>query len=133
MPKYYTTFLFRGVTNPRTLHCTHKYLGELNAQDLNLVEYLLAEYFQIPRRAPLWLFTIEDFFGPQKDIRVLKVPPFFTDPLASLREKLSKIRKDDYPYTPHVTTGTREFLDIKMDRYALVSNEEGVKWSIALE
>jgi 2'-5' RNA ligase len=100
---YWTEFVFE----PRVghLHCTHKFLGE----DVTLSEVMavLARYFR-HHRVPKFTvpFCVEEFFGPEKNIRVLCPPAGFgaSHFLPELRWKLDMFAPDTYPYRPHVTT-----------------------------
>lgn len=105
---YWTCFAYEGIL-PDTLHCTHKYLGDQTPEAVEQITAILDAYFVTPfdtRTTPTIIFKREEFFGPNKDVRVLRpesddVSWFFLD----LRKQLDAFAEDRYPeLKPHVTT-----------------------------
>lgn len=116
---YWTCFAYAGV-EPGALHCTHKYLGEQQDEDLGRIQAILESYFATPRKVPTVVFRREDFFGPDGDVRVLR--PESDDAswfLLDLRKRLDTFAEDDYPeIKPHVTT-TLDAVMMPFTRYCL--------------
>jgi SPP1 gp7 family putative phage head morphogenesis protein len=124
--KVYTAFLFKGVSDPNKLHCTHKYFGEITSDQLadilRLVDNYFSEYTPIP---PKVNFTVRKMFGEDETIPVLCPERYnLWDFLPTLRESFIRFRKDDFSYRPHVTTDL-DGVVLPIDRYAIVT-EDGV-------
>jgi SPP1 gp7 family putative phage head morphogenesis protein len=118
--KVYTAFLFKGYPNPDTLHCTHKYIGEVDSWMLSVISEIISNYFDKPRVAPSIVFEQEAFFGEDNDVRVL-IPKEYNkkDFHPHLRSALECFRKDDFDYRPHVTT-TFDKVDFPIVSYDLI-------------
>lgn len=125
MSKFYTAFLY---DTEAAVHCTHKYLGTLDNNQLIEVTMILDSYFKKPRTLPRVAFDQPDLFGFNKDIRVL-VPTVWNtkDFLPDLREKLQPYKRDDYDYRPHISTGARKLLVDRFAYYALMTGPVVVK------
>lgn len=127
-PKYYTAFIYNPVgVNPDILHCTHVFLGELSEENLNEVVREIDQYFLKPRKLPRVSFTREEFFGPEKDIRVLTPENIAEDPFfPELRETLYRFKKPDFNYRPHVSTQLHK-MDLNFHSFALITKAGIVK------
>lgn len=126
-PSYWTCFYYEDYT-PDELHCTHKFLGKQNSQDVKTILKILDNYFKANPFNPFKIvFGKEEMFGPDKDIRVL-VPNDTKDKdlfLMDLRKRLDKFKKDDYPeFRPHVTTVTLNKVDKPFKGYALLYGKD---------
>jgi 2'-5' RNA ligase len=138
--KYYTTFLFAGHPDPNDIHCTHRYLGELDDFELKAVLKLLTDYFaKSDEFAQLRdiEFATPDFFGSDRDIRFLRPHTRLEARvvealLPDLRAQLDPFAGGfDYgEYKPHVTT-ERNKITSRIDSYALVGSGGVViaKWN----
>jgi len=123
--EYCTMFVFDE--NHDDLHCTHKYLGELDETNLRAVKLILNYYFnKNPFESFEVKFDTEKMFGKEKDERVLTtsaaVSKFFPD----LRSLLDLFRADDFDYNPHVTTD-EEVIKKPFTRYVLVCDDKVVE------
>ena len=119
---FWTCFAFDGI-EPDDLHCTHKFLGEQSPGQLAEIKDVLEKHFRDnPHRTFTHRFSEPEMFGPNKDVRVLRletheIPPEF---LPDLREQLDRFRDDNYlgGYKPHVTTD-QDVIDRPLSRYCL--------------
>lgn len=128
MNKWYSAFLFRGITS-KQLHVTHKFLGDQTEENTVDIVDILDDYFSAPRRVPQVVFNKEAFFGENSDQRVL-LPQGGTAELLlpDLREILDPYRRDDFTeYLPHVTTNL-DTVQHSMDRYALMCDGRVVRF-----
>lgn len=118
---YYTAFLYEGYS-PSRLHCTHKYLGFLDSAQLaEVLQILEKEFTERPFSPFLEKFAMEDWFGPNRAIRVLKAEGWNDfDFRLGLREALNRFRTDDYDYSPHVTTLELNKVEEPFSSFALV-------------
>ncbi|MDB4330334.1 hypothetical protein N9948_01290 [bacterium] len=121
-PTFWTTFSFKG-TDPKDLHCTHKFLGEQNDPSVKKILITLDNYFsKNPFKSFKTVFGKEEFFGENAEVRVLT--PFEYNEknfLLDLKNKLNKFMPDDYPdYKPHVTTETIKRFDFPITGYCLL-------------
>jgi hypothetical protein len=132
--KYYTAFIYAD-TEKTGLHCTHKYLGELTEEQKAFVEAMVTGYFSVhdvSKEVQPVCFCVEDWFGPKKDIRVLR--PDSVDPdvwLLGLRLKLGALKKDDYPiFNPHISVPLGiVMIEKPFSHYALMSKGKVIrKW-----
>lgn len=122
--KVYTAFLYDPEAR---LHVTHKYLGEQRQEEIDRIDALLEYYFDTPREFPCILFNQRDWFGPKKDIAVLRPDPVvrWEDALfPDLRALLEGYRPDDFgAYAPHVTTEAAQIY-MPFKYYALMSGDK---------
>lgn len=118
-PKYYTAFLFHKKLASR--HCTHKYLGALDASELFAAIACINTFDPTEYEAPVAVFDKEENFGTEeKPLRVLVTPAKAAfDGFAPLRNLLDAIKLDDFPYTPHVTTDSGAAIDLPLTHYGL--------------
>lgn len=123
--KYYAAFIYDKTASDYVLHCTHHYLGELDRDQLRQVEKMIDGYFLKERELPHVAFNQIDYFGPEKDIRVLRpLKTSVADFLPDLKAKLEGFRKDDFPeYKPHVSTEQMSSIDKPFQHYALISKK----------
>lgn len=125
---YWTCFAFDGYT-PDELHCTHKFLGELNDDQINGIQLLLELGFMEgsslkPSQSIQVTFDTEDFFGESKDVRVLKPSKDVRSlMLPDLKKVLDEYREDDHEWSPHVTTNM-PIVDMPLTRYCLCRGDE---------
>lgn len=127
--KVYTAFLFDGYPDSNVLHCTHKYIGDVDNETLSEIRGIIGNYFKTSKLAPSIVFEQEAFFGEDSDVRVL-IPKEFNkeDFHPALRSALDSFRKDDFDYSPHVTT-TLDKVNFPISDYALlVDGETSVSW-----
>lgn len=105
MAKYYWTCFGFEKIDPAKMHCTHKFLGELDFNDLCWVKNIVDDYFSMrkPPKPKTIIFSEPEYFGKDNDILVLL--PKERPPLLSwLRVQLDQFRDDDfYPYKPHIS------------------------------
>jgi hypothetical protein len=117
-------FLFDGVNHPDILHVTHHYFRTI--KDPKVIIKVLEKYF---KTHPLHDFTPsfknEDFFGDDKDVRVLRPPNqqkrmFLLD----LKDQLDKLEKDKFrEYKPHVSVSSNvDKVNFPIINYALVQS-----------
>lgn len=130
---YYTAFLFDHV-RPTNAHVTHKFLGDLDPVDVSPIESLLASYFRneflFKGKIQTFEFDTIDWFGPNKNIRVLKAGNFL-DPFKDLRLALGAYRKDNYLFSPHLTSEVITVgAKLRPDRYSLVDSKRGEVWRV---
>jgi 2'-5' RNA ligase len=128
-PKFWTCFYYEG-HHPDLLHCTHKYFGDLNKNEISVVTRILDNHFENnPFKSFKVNFGKEEMFGQDKDVRVL-VPTDnknYDKFLIPLRDKLNKFKTDDYDkYRPHVTTNINK-VDLPFKGYALMYGGEFLK------
>ncbi len=131
-PTWWTCFYYDGFT-PDDLHCTHKFLGVLEDTAVEEVKKILDQYFNSKPFTPFKVsFCREDFFGPDKDVRVLT--PIEYNPenfLLDLRSRLDNYKEDNYPdYRPHVTT-EKPIIDKPFYGYALMYDDKIIKSYVA--
>lgn len=119
-PKYYTAFLFHKKLASR--HCTHKYLGALDASELFAALASINTFDPTEYEAPVAVFNEERNFGTEdKPLRVLvtPTPQAFEKDFGALRNLLDMHKPDDFPYTPHVTTDSGAAIDLPLTHYGL--------------
>ncbi len=130
---YWTCFAYDGVV-PDDLHCTHKFMGEQTPEAVrDIVETLDRHFAANPFQPFTQRFDREEFFGPDKDVRVLrpasdKVPSTF---LPGLRAQLDPFMVDRYGggYKPHVSTDD-DAVEQPFTRYCLCQGDKILKeWS----
>lgn len=125
---YWTCFAFDGI-HPDDLHCTHKFFGEQTDEAAQRIKTTLDNWFAEHPYEPFKLpFTEEDWFGADKNVRVLKpvAKPrsFGTVFLMDLRKALDAYAKDNYPsYQPHVSTPDREEVSMPFTRYCFCQGD----------
>lgn len=126
---YCTMFLFDGVDKPDILHVTHKYFGKGFKDDKEIIEALEKYFKKNPFKSFTEVFDKEEFFGPDKDIRVLR-PSSNKKFLPDLKEELEKIIVDKWPeYKPHTTVSANvDCIDYPIVDYVLVKGGK-VVWS----
>lgn len=128
MSKYYTAFIF---DENGTVHCTHKYLGELTENYYDDIISDITHYFEeTAREMPCLLFDQRQWFGKNGDIAVLTLNPeevWKPHMMLDLRDRLSRYREDDYDsYKPHVTTSAvREWRPFRY--YALMTGKTVIR------
>lgn len=123
---YWTCFAFQDET-PDELHCTHKFFGEQDLGVLEDIKKVIKEYFEaFPFTAIQACFDTEEFFGENKDVRVLRlaededIEKFHLD----LRAKLDAFATDRFPeYKPHVTTDL-PLVEKPLTRYCLCQGDK---------
>ena len=107
---YWTAFFFSKNISPNDLHVTHKYLGDLSAEDFIYAQQVLHAHFAVfPFKAFKSKFDIRDTFTDgDKPVTVWKTKKFNADHnFETLRDELGELREDDYDsYQPHVTSPT---------------------------
>lgn len=123
--KYYTAFIFAD----SEIHCTHKYLGTLGAEELSDVEAVISRYFSRPsnRVFPVITFDKRAMFGPDGTIPVL-LPSDMDEAVLLLkpvlRARLNRFKTDTFGgYKPHVTT-TADKVEQFIVAYALCSGKK---------
>ncbi len=138
MDKFYTGFFFQKsikTFHPTDLHCTHKYLGELSADQIELVidycEGYLNSQPAIPFPRAVFDFpeTFSNLSTSGGSIRVLKSTSYnWAEWFPSLRTALDRFRKDEFPFahfTPHVSTPHLNRINEPFACYALVNSTRG--------
>ena len=118
---WWTCFFYEDI-DPDELHCTHKYLGELNNKEILEVKNIITSYFEHNKFNPFKVcFNKINFFGEEKNVRVLTPTLYNKDMfLLTLRKKLNFFRKDNFDsYRPHVTTD-KDVVDLPFKGYALL-------------
>lgn len=126
---WWTCFYYKG-ENISKLHCTHKYFGDLTPEQVSVAKKDLGKHFKNNEYTPFKVtFDQEEFFGVDKDIRVLTPKDFpETEKRLDLKKDLGKIVKDNYPdYKPHVTDETRKSISKPFVGYALMYGDDIVK------
>lgn len=133
--KFYLAFAYKDHENVDTKHITHTYCGELDSFELTKLIQLCDNYFNAnPFKGFKVEMNQEEFFGPEKDIRVLR-PLKPSDDSSSYLPKLSKLLKDfgfnrsafkDEKYKPHTTTDLPEIKDT-INRIGIYSGNSIVK------
>lgn len=128
MKNYYWTCFGLKDKDPKDMHCTHKFLGDLSDSDLIDVKFII-DYFweqRQPEKPKNVLFNIPVLFGVKHDIPVL-VPLEFPALLGWVRAQLDFYRDDDFPsYRPHITVDEHtadEFIEAKFTHYYLCKGE----------
>jgi len=127
-PTYWTCFYYEGDT-PSDLHCTHKFLGDLEDDAVDEIKELLIQYFKKKPFKPFQItFNTEKLFGTDKDVRVLTPTEYNKENLLlDLRSKLDKYREDNYSsYKPHVTTKDKVIIDKPFKGFALMFGDNKV-------
>lgn len=129
-PYYWTTYLFEGI-DPNDLHVTHKFLKSQSEEDKEDILSILNEYWNknvFESFTPV--FDTEDFFGENRDIRVLRCNDSRFN-RTDLRDKLDKFAEDQHgSYKPHVTTDLPR-LKKKIIGYAFMYGKHPIKiWGI---
>jgi len=126
-PTWWTCFYYDGET-PSDQHCTHKYFGDLEDKAVEEVKKLIVQYFQKKPFKPFQMtFNNEEFFGPEKETRVITPKEYNKDNLMlDLRSKLDKFKEDNYPdYQPHVTTH-KKILEKPFSGFALMFGDDKI-------
>lgn len=126
-PTWWTCFYYEG-ESPSDQHCTHKYFGDLEDKAVEEIKKLLVQYFDKKPFKPFQItFNKEDFFGPEKETRVLTPTEYNKENLLlDLRSKLDKFKEDNYPnYKPHVTSD-KEILEKPFKGFALMYGDDKV-------
>jgi len=126
---YWSCFGFEDEI-PDDLHCTHKYFGEQDADTIKEITQVLDDHFkEEPFKDINAVFDEEDFFGEDKDVRVLSLAEdedknkFLLD----LRSKLDAFAEDRHPeYKPHVTTDL-PIVDKPLTRYCFCQGDNILK------
>lgn len=126
--KVYTAFLTSDINI--TLHCTHKYLGDLEDYTIALVKGIIGGYFHSHGGFTSFekRFDVPDKFpkspGSLEMVSVLKSQ--MSVPYPRLRGLLDSIRDDDFPfYQPHITllpNMFQKYLDVEFKSYALIAD-----------
>lgn len=126
-PTWWTCFYYEG-ESPSDQHCTHKFFGDLEDKAVEEIKKLLVQYFDKKPFKPFQItFNKEDFFGPEKETRVLTPTEYNKENLLlDLRSKLDKFKEDNYPnYNPHVTSD-KEILEKPFKGFALMYGDDKV-------
>ena len=122
-----TMFMFEGCDIPDVLHCTHHYMGKgLTDKDIEKIKDILIEYFkEKPFKTISKVFDKEEFFGENKDVRVLR-PESKTGLLLDLRDQLNQLYPDKWPeYKPHVSVSQNvDKIDAPIVNYILCKGGE---------
>lgn len=121
-----TMFLFDGVdvSFKDALHVTHKYFPTDEHKD-KIIE-VLKSYFSEKSFVPfVENFTELDFFGKDKDVRVLR-PKSNKKFLLDLKDRLDEIEEDKWgEYKPHVSVSSNvDSISPKLGRYILCRDAE---------
>lgn len=128
-PYYWTAFAYEGL-DPNDYHCTHKFLGDLSAEDAISIGNILVDYFdQNPFQSFTARFDKEEFFGENEDVRVLTTDEPVNSFLPELRNKIN-FREDDFSYNPHVTDDDAKEIELPFQRYVYMRGKEIlVEWT----
>lgn len=121
----WTCFAFKDHI-PDDLHCTHKFMGEQSPEAIEEICNILDSYFEAQPFGPFQvLFKEEDWFGQNKDVRVLKPSQEAgKEFLPDLRKQLDPFMKDWYDgWKPHVTTDMAE-VNMPFTRYCLFQGDK---------
>jgi hypothetical protein len=124
MRKYYTAFLFEGIDDPKELHCTHKFLGQLSEAEAIVVASGIEEEYREHRfQVPYVQFTRREKFGARKNIPVLlpKDPGVGELLLPRLKSFLDRFKIDEWAYNPHVSTLATK-ITMRFGAYALITD-----------
>jgi len=127
-PAYCTMFGFAGVPL-KALHCTHKFLGDLDDDQAAEAAWIIRRWFDTNGAyRPAVEFNEPAMFGPQAQTRVLRAAdPGDLQQFAPLRERLDPLRQDNYgSYEPHVTTQVHREVTLPIDRYVLSYDYEPI-------
>ncbi len=130
--KYYTAFIYADTTPQNPIHCTHVYFGEIPDYVTARIVGILDTYFHTPTTFPQVDFAKPEFFGKNKDIRVL-LPEVeeLNIIFEMLRSLLLCFIGEDVDrfdrYRPHVTT-EKDRVDAPFLGYALMSGSEVVRF-----
>lgn len=123
MMTYWTAFAVKG-HYPREVHCTHKYLGELEPWEAEeLMRVLERWFFAYPFQPFSRLFTRRRLFKDQRVLLPVFEPVMPIVELDGLRARLDCFRADDFAHRPHITT-RESFVWPRFDRYVLVRGGE---------
>jgi len=127
-PYFWTCFAFEKY-DPNDLHCTHKFLADLSNADAATVLNAIDEYFTIVKFEPInAVFDQVAMFGANKDVRVLKTKAPLVNFHLELREIIDPFRKDDFPYSPHVTTAgafaSMKSIELPLVKYCFMRGKE---------
>lgn len=131
---YWACFAFEDEV-PDDLHCTHKYFGEQDAGTLEDIKQVLGDYFKAtPLTTIQARFDTEEFFGEDKDVRVLRLADGedMEQFHLGLRSKLDVFAEDRFPdYKPHVTTDL-PLVEKPLTRYCLCQGDKIIQeWGAA--
>ena len=123
--KYYTAFIYDDAAE---VHCTHKYLGTQSDEDYKAICELISYFFEVEQTFPCIMFNQRAFFGPKRNIPVLKPnAPCAGLLFPALREALDGYRPDDYGgYAPHLTTAATE-IHQPFKYYAIMCGDKVLK------
>lgn len=121
-PYYWTAFAFED--DPNDLHCTHKFMGDLDKDQEKLVKAVLDGYFKLkPFKKFKAKFDKEEFFGESEDVRVITTSDSKDKFHLELRDMLNPLREDDFDYNPHVTCD-EDNLNKEFTRYVLMKGKK---------
>lgn len=128
-PTYFSAFIFQGFPDPEVLHVTHKYFADQTPESAAEIEEIMDEFFASPKKFPRAVFSEQQMFGPDKDVRVLT--PKSVDLKAwfpELRDSLEKFKKDEHgEYKPHVTTD-EDLIDLPFAGYGLMYDGKIIRY-----
>lgn len=123
---YWACFAFEDEI-PDDLHCTHKFFGEQTENMRDAILNTMENYFtKNPYQTIEAKFDHEEFFGENKDVRVLRLEDSASlDPfLLDLRKKLDAFADDRFPgYKPHVTTDL-DVVEKPLTRYCFCQGDK---------
>jgi 2'-5' RNA ligase len=118
--------------DPDKLHVTHKYLGDISAEDerqmIAFVRHTLRHFIKIKGPVRINFDKVAEF-GKEKRVRVL-VPSdkerakAVLEPFEVIRRELSVLREDDFEYRPHVTTSESSAVAEPFTRYVVMRGSE---------
>lgn len=123
----WTAFCFEPYT-PEQLHCTHKFFDEQSVATTVEIAEIIDRHLKGGFKPFKIFFDREEMFGPKKDVRVLtpsycNLGQFYPE----LRAELNRFRKDDWPYSPHITSHDIHSINLPFHSYVLMRNDEVVK------
>ncbi len=128
--EYFMAFTLEGHDHPevwRAFHCTLIYFGQMTELDLSDAISTTDAFFYMKEKTklPHVTFSEEDFFGKEKNVRVLKAFNMEKARQALLEDliiPLAEHRKgDDFGFNPHLTTQLTEITG-KFDKLHLFKN-----------
>lgn len=132
----WTAFAYFNM-DPISVHCTHKYLGDLSFLEIDAVTMIIDRHLKNLKPSSFSVrFDKEAFFGYPVQTRVLvpSEPTRAFEIFSSLRFDLNAFRKDDWtPWKPHITTPSWSLAEKPFTRYILASGDKILKeWSLEL-
>lgn len=121
-------------------HMTILYMGE-DDSNLDEIKKIITTYIWDNKVQSInGVFDIIDYFGPEKNIKVLRPEHNY---FSILRERLDKFSKSTYTYRPHVTIDdkcktitdvcgfTRLYFEAKMEKIVLSCNYQSLaEWEL---